>query len=139
MLSLCIAFLVALAATAAAQSATNVRATYHNYNPEQNGWSLYAVSAYCSTWYGDRPIEWRSRYGWTAFCHPTPQGQAVCGRCVRVTNTATGNQETVRIVDQCQNGGMDLDVGVFNRLDTNGQGRFNGHLTVNYEFVNCGD
>ncbi|GMN25518.1 hypothetical protein TIFTF001_000963 [Ficus carica] len=33
-----------------AQSANNVRATYHIYNPPQNGWDLNRVSAYCATW-----------------------------------------------------------------------------------------
>ena len=56
-----------------------------------------------------------------------------------MTNTATGTQATVRIVDQCSNGGLDLDSGVFNQLDTNGAGYAKGHLTVNYQFVNCGD
>lgn len=56
---------------------------------------------------------------------------------MQVTNTATGTQVTVRIVDQCSNGGLDLDVNVFNQLDTNGAGRQAGHLTVNYVFVNC--
>ncbi|OAY80901.1 Pathogenesis-related protein PR-4B [Ananas comosus] len=56
-----------------------------------------------------------------------------------VTNTATGAQATVRIVDQCSNGGLDLDQGVFNQLDTNGQGFANGYLIVDYQFVNCGD
>ena len=58
---------------------------------------------------------------------------------MQVTNTATGTQATVRIVDQCSNGGMDLDSGMFNQLDTNGAGYAQGHLIVNYEFVNCGD
>jgi len=58
---------------------------------------------------------------------------------MQVTNTATGTQATVRIIDQCSNGGLDLDQGVFNQLDTNGQGVANGFLTVNYQFVNCGD
>ncbi|MBA0632897.1 hypothetical protein Godav_001562, partial [Gossypium davidsonii] len=32
----------------------------------------------------NRPLEWRRRYGWTAFCAPGgPQGQAACGRCLR--------------------------------------------------------
>ncbi|GAB2287444.1 Wound-induced protein win2 [Dionaea muscipula] len=75
------------------EGANNVRATYHLYNPQNNGWSLYAVSAYCSTWDGDKPYAWRSKYGWTAFCGPVgPQGQASCGQCLRVTNTATGAQ-----------------------------------------------
>lgn len=59
--------------------------------------------------------------------------------CVQVTNTGTGAQATVRIVDQCSNGGLDLDVGVFNRIDTDGRGYQQGHLIVNYQFVNCGN
>lgn len=58
---------------------------------------------------------------------------------MQVTNTATNAQATVRIVDQCSNGGLDLDVNVFNQIDTNGIGYQQGYLTVNYEFVNCGD
>ena len=58
---------------------------------------------------------------------------------VQVTNTATGTQATVRIIDQCGNGGLDLEQGVFDQLDTDGEGYKNGHLIVNYEFVNCGD
>ncbi|KAJ4719564.1 pathogenesis-related protein PR-4-like [Melia azedarach] len=81
------------------QSASNVRATYDFYDPEQNGWNLNA--------------------------------------CSRVTNKATGAQATVRIVDQCSNGGLDLDAGEFRRLDTNGRGNAQDHLMVNYQFVNC--
>lgn len=55
----------------------------------------------------------------------------------QVTNQATGAQTTVRIIDQCSNGGLDLDQGVFNQLDTNGQGYAQGHLTVSYQFVSC--
>lgn len=67
------------------ESASNVRATYHFYNPEQNNWDLRAVSAYCSTWDADKPYAWRSKYGWTAFCGPAgPRGQASCGKCLRV-------------------------------------------------------
>lgn len=126
--------------TGGGESASNVRATYHYYNPEQNGWDLNAVSAYCSTWDAGKPYSWRSKYGWTAFCGPVgPRGQASCGKCLRVTNTGTGAQQTVRIVDQCSNGGLDLDVGVFNRLDTDGRGYQQGHLIVNYQFVDCGN
>ncbi|XP_059651065.1 pathogenesis-related protein PR-4-like [Cornus florida] len=122
------------------EGASNVRATYHYYNPEQVGWDLNAVSAYCSTWDAGKPLAWRRRYGWTAFCGPAgPRGQASCGKCLRVTNTWTGAQTTVRIVDQCSNGGLDLDAGVFRQLDTNGRGYQQGHLIVNYQFVNCGD
>ncbi|KAJ1413882.1 RlpA-like domain superfamily [Sesbania bispinosa] len=91
------------------ESASNIRATYHIYQPELHGWDLNAVSAYCSTWDADKPFSWRSKYGWTAFCGPVgPQGQ-------------------------------DLDVGVFNELDTDRRGYEQGHLIVNYQFVECGD
>jgi hypothetical protein len=67
------------------ESASNVRATYHYYQPEQHGWDLNAVSAYCSTWDAGKPYSWRSKYGWTAFCGPVgPRGQASCGKCLRV-------------------------------------------------------
>ncbi|KAL0717676.1 hypothetical protein Bca4012_066998 [Brassica carinata] len=121
-LSICVFILLcAFAAKAAAQTASNVRATYHYYYPEQNSWDLYKVSAYCSTWKGDQPLEWRRKYGWTAFCGPVgPRGRDSCGRCLR-----------------CSNGGLDLDDGVFKQLDTNGQGYARGNLNVNYAFVNC--
>nr|CAA41437.1 pathogenesis-related protein 4A [Nicotiana tabacum] len=139
---LCVALLIIsmVMAMAAAQSATNVRSTYHLYNPQNINWDLRAASAFCATWDADKPLAWRQKYGWTAFCGPAgPRGQVSCGRCLRVTNTGTGTQTTVRIVDQCSNGGLDLDVNVFNQLDTNGVGYQQGHLTVNYEFVNCND
>ncbi|XP_031125996.1 pathogenesis-related protein PR-4 [Ipomoea triloba] len=136
----CLLVVVALVAGAAAQSATNVRATYNNYNPQNINWDYRTASVYCATWDADKPLAWRQKYGWTAFCGPVgPTGQASCGRCLRVTNTATNAQVTVRIVDQCSNGGLDLDVNVFNQLDTNGQGVAQGHLIVNYDFVNCND
>lgn len=139
--SLCVILSLCLVvATASAQSASNVRATYHLYHPEQNGWDLTAVSAFCATWDANKPLAWRKKYGWTAFCHPGgPTGQAACGKCIRVTNSGTRAQEIVRIVDQCANGGLDLDEGVFKKLDTNGIGYQQGHLIVSYEFVNCND
>ncbi|KAM1251056.1 hypothetical protein ACFX2J_033365 [Malus domestica] len=125
---------------ASAQSASNVRSTYHIYNPEKIGWSLNAAGAYCATWDANKPLEWRRKFGWTAFCGPVgPRGQASCGKCLRVTNVRTGGQAKVRIVDQCSNGGLDLDEGVFKQLDTDGKGYAQGHLMVNYQFVNCGD
>ncbi|KEH43013.1 putative rlpA-like protein, double-psi beta-barrel [Medicago truncatula] len=120
------------------QSANNVRATYHLYNPQNINWNYNTASVYCATWDANQPLSWRQKYGWTAFCGPQgPHGRDSCGKCLRVTNTATGAQATVRIVDQCANGGLDLDVNVFNQIDTNGQGYQQGHLTVNYVFVNC--
>lgn len=61
------------------------------------------------------------------------------GRNEQVTNTGTGAQVIVRIVDQCSNGGLDLDDGAFNQIDTDGKGYAQGHLIVNYQFVDCGD
>ncbi|KAJ6804840.1 wheatwin-2 [Iris pallida] len=128
------------AAAVRAQQASNVRATYNYYYPAANNWDLNAVHAYCATWDANQPLEWRKKYGWTAFCGPAgPTGRDSCGKCLLVTNTATGAQATVRIIDQCSNGGLDLDQGVFAQLDTDGSGYAQGHLTVNYQFVNCGD
>ncbi|PWZ29524.1 Barwin [Zea mays] len=140
-LALAAVLLCAAAAMATAQQASGVRATYNFYNPQQNNWDLNAVSAYCATWDASKPLSWRMKYGWTAFCGPAgPTGQAACGQCLLVTNTATGASITVRIVDQCSNGGLDLDYDTaFKPIDTNGQGFQAGHLTVNYQFVNCGD
>ncbi|XWS64711.1 hypothetical protein CRYUN_Cryun05aG0026900 [Craigia yunnanensis] len=101
------------------ESASNVRATCHFYNPSQNGWDLNAVSAYCSTWDANKPLAWRQKYGWTAFCGP-------------VTNRATRVQATVRIVDQCSNGGLDLDAAVFRQIDSDGRGNAQGQLMVDY-------
>ncbi|CAA6658990.1 unnamed protein product [Spirodela intermedia] len=113
--------LLGLAAAASAQTASNVRATYHFYNPAQNNWDLLRVSAYCSTWDANKPLSWRQKYGWTAFCGPVGPAGA-----------------TVRIVDQCSNGGLDLDEGVFRQIDTDGNGYYQrGHLIVNYAFVAC--
>ncbi|XBI50394.1 hypothetical protein VPH35_113805 [Triticum aestivum] len=163
--ALAVVLLCAAAAMAAAQSASNVRATYNFYNPEKINWDLNTASAYCATWDAGMSLAWRSKdgrhvsgahgwahaqgagkphpskYGWTAFCGPAgPTGQASCGKCLQVTNTATGAQITVRIVDQCSNGGLDLDYDtVFSKIDTNGVGMQQGHLTVNYQFVDCGD
>ncbi|KAJ8627106.1 hypothetical protein MRB53_020413 [Persea americana] len=119
---------------------TLVRSTYHFYNPEQHGWNLNAVSAFCSTWDADKPLSWRSKYPWTAFCGPQgPTGRDACGKCLRVTNQGTGAQIVVRIVDQCSNGGLDLDVAAFNQIDTDGRGYAQGHLMVKYQFINCND
>ncbi|EEF31099.1 pathogenesis-related protein PR-4 [Ricinus communis] len=137
--TVCIVFLAFLIARATCQSGSNVRATYHFYNPAQINWDLRAASAFCATWDADKPLAWRQKYGWTAFCHPVGQGQAACGKCLRVTNTGTGAQVTVRVVDQCSNGGLDLDEGVFRQIDTDGRGIAQGHLIVSYQFVNCGD
>ncbi|KAJ1413879.1 RlpA-like domain superfamily [Sesbania bispinosa] len=136
--SLLVVCVVCVVALASAQSGTNVRATSQAYQPEQHNWDLVSVGVFCATWDANKPFSWRSKYGWAAFCGPSgPQGQAACGKCLRVTNTQTNAQQTVRIVDQCSNGGLDLDTGVFRKLD--GNGNTQGSLIVNYAFVNCGD
>ncbi|KAF0894760.1 hypothetical protein E2562_003645 [Oryza meyeriana var. granulata] len=86
------------------------------------------------------PLPWLQRYGWTAFCGPAgAHGEPSCGRCLLVTNTATGARTVARVVDQCSNGGLDLDITVFRQIDTDGGGMANGHLVVDYEFVDCQD
>ncbi|XP_004495613.3 pathogenesis-related protein PR-4-like [Cicer arietinum] len=138
-LALCMLSFVCVVILASAQSAT-VTSTFQLYQPEQHNWDLLAVSAFCATWDADQPLSWRSKYAWTAFCGPVgPQGPDSCGRCLRVTNTKTGDNEIARIVDECQNGGLDLDISVFQRLDSDGSGNAEGHLIVNYDFVDCGD
>ncbi|KAF5946111.1 hypothetical protein HYC85_016339 [Camellia sinensis] len=57
----------------------------------------------------------------------------------QVTNIGTGAQVTARIVDQCSNGGLDLDFSVFQQLDIDGTRYAQGHLIVNYQFVDFGD
>ncbi|XP_058105469.1 pathogenesis-related protein PR-4-like [Magnolia sinica] len=141
-LKLCQALLLCIVAAAQAQSASNVRATYHLYNPSQIGWDLIRIPAYCATWDANKPLEWRRKYGWTAFCGPVgPRGQASCGRCLLlrsfVTNTRTGAKVTARIVDQCSNGGLDLDKAVFDQIDTDRNGYNQGYMIVNYQFVSC--
>ncbi|XP_059076310.1 pathogenesis-related protein PR-4-like [Cryptomeria japonica] len=128
-----------LALQANAQQATDVRATYNLYNPQNIGWDLNTASIYCTTWDVDKPLDWCMKYGWTAFCGPVgPTEQASCGKCLNVTNPRdTKAETTVRIVDQCSNGGLDLDVNEFNKIDTNGKGYNAGHLQVDYQFVNC--
>ncbi|CAK8572329.1 unnamed protein product [Lathyrus sativus] len=138
-ITLCMLFFFCVIILASAQSAT-VTSTYNLYQPEQHNWDLLAVSAFCATWDADQPLSWRSKYGWTAFCGLVgPQGPDSCGRCLKVRNTKTGDEEIVRIIDQCHNEGLDLDISVFHRLDSDGSGDAQGHLIINYDFVDCGD
>ncbi|CAH8306085.1 unnamed protein product [Eruca vesicaria subsp. sativa] len=70
------------------ESASNVHATYNFYNAEKNNYDLMATSVFCATWDAGKPYEWRSKYGWTAFCGPVgPRGLAACGKCLRAGNT----------------------------------------------------
>ncbi|CAN1131307.1 unnamed protein product [Linum perenne] len=86
------------------------------------------VNTYCSTWDAQKPLAWRSKYGWTAFCRS-------------VTNKRNGVSKIARIVDQCKKpkGGLDLDdQTMFNLIDTKTkQGYHDGHMLVSYKFVKC--
>ncbi|XP_042516269.1 pathogenesis-related protein PR-4-like [Macadamia integrifolia] len=136
--AVCVALVLSITTGAMAQSASNVIATYNFYDASQNNYDLNAVSTYCATWDANHSLAWRSQYEWTAFCGPSgPNGESACGLCLSVTNTRTGTQLPVRIVDQCSNGGLDLDYSAFQKLDTDGNGYQQGHLVVNYEFISC--
>eukprot|EP01018_Ginkgo_biloba_P031375 Gb_35483 [translate_table: standard] len=52
-------------------------------------------------------------------------------------NPATQQSVTVRILDQCSNGGLDLETDAFNAIDSNKAGYNAGHLYTTYTFVNC--
>nr|CAB3489783.1 unnamed protein product [Digitaria exilis] len=121
-------------------SGDRVKAQEAHGNPERINWDMRTASTFCATWDADMPLAWRQRYGWTAFCGPAgAHGEPSCGRCLLVTNKATGAKTVARVVDQCDNGGLDLDISVFRQIDTDGGGMFNGHLSVDYEFVGCQD
>ncbi|TVU25112.1 hypothetical protein EJB05_27593, partial [Eragrostis curvula] len=138
--ALALILLAACFATTAAQQASGVTAVRNSYTAALSFWDLWAVRAFCATWDAGMPLEWRQRYGWAAFCGPAgPSGEASCGRCLLVTNAATGAQATVRILDQCSFGGLGLDPFVFTQLDTDGHGVVTGQLTVSYQFVDCQD
>ncbi|KAF8700106.1 hypothetical protein HU200_034469 [Digitaria exilis] len=138
--------LVALAVVAAggggvaAQHASGVTAMVTPYSSAVAWWDLRAVGAYCATWDADKPLIWRQKYYWAAFCGPVgPQDDASCALCIRVTNDATGAQVTVRILDKCAFGGLGLDPPAFQEIDTDGHGAVNGKLSVSYEYVDCQD
>ncbi|CAO2144590.1 unnamed protein product [Urochloa humidicola] len=139
--ALALALLAAAFATlAAAQQASGVTAVRNSYESSLASWDLWALRVFCATWDAGMPLEWRQRYGWAAFCGPAgPRGEASCGRCLLVSNAATGAQATVRILDQCSFGGLGLDPFVFNQLDTDGHGVVTVQLTVSYQFVDCQD
>ncbi|MED6187650.1 hypothetical protein PIB30_078386, partial [Stylosanthes scabra] len=82
-LSACVRMMISIS-LAYGQSASNVFASYHLYNPEQHNWDLLAESVYCATWDANKPLSWRSKYGWTAFCGPVgSHGKPSCGKCLR--------------------------------------------------------
>ncbi|TKY52123.1 Wound-induced protein WIN1 [Spatholobus suberectus] len=66
----CAWWVMAIMLGVSGQSAQNVRATCRWYNPQLIGWNLYAAGAYCATWDANKPLAWRKKYGWAAFCGP---------------------------------------------------------------------
>ncbi|KAI7845912.1 hypothetical protein COHA_000458 [Chlorella ohadii] len=108
-----------------------VRATYHYYSPAYETSSLYCADAFRgkeSSLLG-RP--------WTAYCAESilgPMSRDKCGRCIRVTNLATGDSIEATVVDMCGTGGMDLDPEAFNPIDSNGAGVRDGHMMVTVEW-----
>nr|AFD50738.1 PR-4 protein [Pseudotsuga menziesii] len=120
-----------------AQTQSNTYTTYNNYNPSANNYALDGL--YCATYDSSQSLAWRSQSKWTAFCGTAggPMGPSLCGRCLSVTNPSTQQSVTVRILDQCSNGGLDLETDAFNAIDSNGAGYQAGHLYTTYTFVNC--
>ncbi|KEH27015.1 Chitinase / Hevein / PR-4 / Wheatwin2 [Medicago truncatula] len=125
-------------ALASAQSANNVKATYQSYNPHKIKWNLNTSGVFCAAQDGNKSLSWRSEFGWAAFCGHAV-GKGVCGKCLNVTNKENGIivSKIVRIVDTCTNGGLKLDIDVFQKLDSFGTGNAQGYLMVDYEFVDC--
>eukprot|EP00253_Pinus_taeda_P015517 PITA_15517 len=120
-----------------AQTQSNTYTTYNDYNPSANNYALDGL--YCTTYDSDQSLQWRSQYKWTAFCGQAggPMGPSLCGKCLSVTNPSTQQSVTVRILDQCSNGGLDLETAAFNAIDSNGAGYNAGHLYTTYTFVDC--
>ncbi|KAK8502392.1 hypothetical protein V6N11_047979 [Hibiscus sabdariffa] len=96
---------------------SNVTAYFSDdYNPVQNNWT-YPSHAACAALDGD-----------------------ICGKCLKVTNTEKKVSVTVRIMDTCGAGALELDHETgFDPIDVDGCGNAAGHLTVDYEFVKCED
>ncbi|CAO2149458.1 unnamed protein product [Urochloa humidicola] len=136
------ALLCTMAAMAAGDTwpTSNVHATYSWYNPEENEWDLHKVNAYCAPWDANKPLWWRKQYGWAALCESWgSSGHSYCGKCIKVTNRATGKWTWARIVGKCSGGGLDLDYKtVFQKID-NGHGAEKGYIKVDYEWVSCPD
>ncbi|KAE8670957.1 Pathoproteinsis-related protein PR-4 [Hibiscus syriacus] len=116
---------------------TQGTAYWINYHADQNGWDMDKAHVACASKFSHMPIEWRSKYYWTAFCGLNgPSYPSSCGQCLKVTNPKNDASVVVRIVDQCGLASMGLDEPAFDMID-DGSGKHAGHLTVNYELVDC--
>jgi hypothetical protein len=63
--------------------------------------------------------------------------QDKCGKCLRVTNPATGQWVVVQVVDMCGQGGIDMDPLGFNAIDGDGAGVRDGHMDTRIEWTQC--
>ncbi|CAL4983746.1 unnamed protein product [Urochloa decumbens] len=135
-------------AMAAPWPTSNVNATYNGYYPEQSGWDLRSINAFCAPWDASQPLWWRQQFGWAGLCEPwlgTSTSYGYCGTCINVlpfryvTNRATGKWIVARIVDKCTGGSVELDYEtVFSKIDDNdGHGFDKGYLKVDYKFISC--
>lgn len=103
-------------------------ATWHYYENGTNDPS----SLYCADKLSEkRWSELKQKTNmWTAWC---AGGDPPCGKTITVRNPATGDTADAIVVDQCGGGGgriLDLDPGVFNKLDTQGVGDKKGELRI---------
>ena len=84
-----------------------------------------------------KPNTFLLEYPWTAYCDITGLGPMTpdkCGRCLKVTNPATGQSVRTIVVDECGQGGVDMDPLGFDAIDGNGAGYRDGHMYVDLEW-----
>ncbi len=118
----------------------NAKATYHTYSPHYDVGTLACADKINAT---PELVGSLKRYPWTAYClQGANLDQKVCGKCLRVTNRATGASVVARAVDSggCSDAdgtGLDLDPCAFNAIDTDGAGVRDGHMRVDVREVAC--
>ncbi|PPS19270.1 hypothetical protein GOBAR_AA01333 [Gossypium barbadense] len=127
-LRICIMVIACVVVSAAAQSAS-VTATYHYYNPQKISWDLNAARIPIGPWQGVPDMVG------LPFVVQSVLKIKLLAASDQQWHGNSGNRENL---DKCSNGGLDLDVNVFNKLDKNRNGSARGHLTVTYDFVKCG-
>ncbi|XWS64709.1 hypothetical protein CRYUN_Cryun05aG0026700 [Craigia yunnanensis] len=62
---------------------SNVTAYWTDYNVTNNNWDYFASPVSCAPVDVHKPLEWRSKYGWTGFCgNVSLQWNEACGKCL---------------------------------------------------------